>query len=250
MNTTIGSIHNIFNVNKISTTNRNLSFCGKLKPDVFTKSAEKAKNVKVDTEDLRAYIPEYLYHLTNNKAYETIKKEGVLKASKDMIDGVFMFDIQDFIKNWTKPCGKSNIEISHDIFKQALKSGDGFVLLKIPTKNLDTKKIVIRSEDEVLDFVGSTHYRNLALVYAEKGGILRNKQELPKYMTKGYSPAKAAEYNSQGMPVEYIYKDNIAIRSIDNINAGEFKCNSDSLYKTSHEDFSSMLDSLIFSQRS
>lgn len=248
MDVSFDIIRNIANPNPVTKKKCIPSFCGGLNQDVFLKSAEQIKKSGVDLQQLREAIPEYLYHLTNNRAYESVQKDGILRASKDMIDGVYMFDLNDFIKNWTKPCGKNNLNISQVIFKQVIKSGNGFVLLKVPTKNLDLKKIIIRLEDEVLDFVGSDHYSNLAMVYAEKGGILKYKEELPKYMTKGYSPTKAPKYFSQGRPVEYIYKNDIPLISSGVIKVGEVRCNPKGLYYTPPEEFSSMLDNLIFSQ--
>lgn len=165
MNVSFGIINNSLNAAPFLKKPAGPTFCGGLSKDAFVKSAEKVVKSGIDIEKLKEVIPEYLYHLTNNKAYESIQKEGILKVSKDMIDGVFMFDLNDFMKNWTKPCGKSQINISTDIMKQAIKSGEGLVLLKIPTKKLNPKKFVIRLEDEVLDFVGSKHYNNLAMVF-------------------------------------------------------------------------------------
>jgi len=155
-------------------------------------------------------IPEFLYHLTNSINYEAIKKSGQLRLSKDIIDGVFLFDMKDFQTNWRNTKLKNKPKtLAHELVSQALKGGDSLVLLQVPTRNLDAKKFAIRPQDDVLDFVLSDAYRNLEMVFAEKGGLLNNKQELPRKLVKGLKPEEAPKFFQKGRPVEFVYKDNI-----------------------------------------
>ncbi len=185
-----------------------------LQTDVFIKSVESSCEIS-EAEKRQAALPEYLYHLTNRECYERIKESGQIKLSKDVIDGVFMFDMQDFQTNWrnTKNPSKTG-SMARSLLEQALKNEEGLVLLKIPTKNLDPMKIAIRPEDEVTEFIQSDHFRNLYTAYAERGGIFNNKWELPKDLVEGYSPVKAKEYTDNCRAVEYVYQGNIDLENV------------------------------------
>lgn len=158
-------------------------------------------------------LPKYLYHFTNKSAYEKILKTGKIKLSKDVIDGIFMFDMKDFQTNWRNTLS-GNSTLAEDLFEQALKSENGLILLKIPTENLDPMKIAIRPEDEVTEFLNSDHFRNLAMVYAEKGGIFNNKWELPKDLVEGHSPVEAKSYTDNNRAVEYVFQGNIDLSEV------------------------------------
>ncbi len=182
--------------------------------DVFIKSSEPSCEIS-EVEKRRSALPEYLYHLTNRDCYEKIKESGQIKLSKDIIDGVFMFDMQDFQTNWRNSKNVSNTgTMARSLLEQALKNKKGLVLLKIPTKDLDPMKIAIRPEDEVITFIQSEHFRNLCTAYAEKGGIFNNKWELPKDLVNGHSPVKAKEYIDNGRAIEYVYQGNIDIEDV------------------------------------
>ena len=54
-------------------------------------------------------IPRYLYHMTSKKNYESMLKDGFIKTGHDAyldsnLDGIFMFDLKNFIKR----AGKGN----------------------------------------------------------------------------------------------------------------------------------------------
>lgn len=182
--------------------------------DVFVRTTQAPKQIS-EAQERKEALPKYLYHLTNSPSYEKIIKSGKMKLSKDIIDGVFMFDMNDFQTNWRNSKNASGQgSLAQSLLEQALKSEKGLVLLKIPTENLDPMKIVIRTEDEVTDFIKSDHFRNLAMVYAEKGGIFNNKWELPKDLVEGYSPVKTKSYTDNNRAVEYIYQGDINLDEI------------------------------------
>ena len=140
---------------------------------------------------------------------------GKINLSKDVIDGVFMFDMTDFQTNWrnTKNVSKTG-SLAQSLLEQALKNEKGLVLLKIPTSSLDPMKVVVRPEDEVTEFIRSEHFSNLYTTYAEQGGIFNNKWALPKDLVEGHSPVKSKDYTDNGRAVEYVYQGNIDIEEV------------------------------------
>lgn len=177
--------------------------------DIFVRTTQAPKQIS-EAQERKEALPKYLYHLTNSSSYEKIIQSGQIKLSKDIIDGVFMFDMKDFQTNWRNSKSVSGLgSLAQSLLEQALKIDKGLVLLKIPTESLDPMKIVIRPEDEVINFIKSDNFRNLSMVYAEKGGIFNNKWELPKNLTEGYSPTETKSYTDNGRAIEYIYQGNI-----------------------------------------
>ena len=216
----IQSIGKVFNTNLAQPLKNNSSvfFKGQMENDVFIK-AKKPTKAELK-EQTRQALPEYLYHFTNKKAYESIMQSSTIKASKDTIDGVYMVDIEDYKKNWQTEILHDNV--ARTLLKQGLKDDNELVILKIPTSSLDPMKFVIRPQDEVIEFIHSREHMNLNIVYAEKGGLLNNKYALPKHIKNGYSPIKNKEFDAQGRPIEYIYKGNIDLKKLEGVQATHF----------------------------
>ncbi|HIS89138.1 TPA: hypothetical protein IAA87_06930 [Candidatus Avigastranaerophilus faecigallinarum] len=182
--------------------------------DVFVRSSEKPKKIE-DAKQESSTLPKYLYHLTNSTNYEKIMETGFLLPSEDLIDGVYLFDMEDFQSNWrnTKNATDNNT-LAESLIEQALKRENGLVLLRIPTEFLDTDNIVIRPEDDVNKFIKSDYFKDLIAKYRNKGGILKNKEALPDNMKKGFSVREASNYKKHNKPVEYIYKGKINIKDL------------------------------------
>ena len=51
-------------------------------------------------------VPKFLYHFTNKECADKIIKSGKLIAKEEGSDfnlaGIFMFDLENFVKNWSK----------------------------------------------------------------------------------------------------------------------------------------------------
>lgn len=184
-----------------------------LSTDVFVKTVKAPEKVSED-DKVKTALPKYLYHLTNQESYQKIVDSGKMKISKDIIDGVFMFDIDDFKTNWkNSKVASDNENLAKSLLEQAIKSGKGLVLLKIPTENLESKKFAIRPQDDVIAFLNSNHFRNLAMAYAESGGIFNNKWLLPKDLVEGYSPTETKTFTDNGRAIEYVYQDDIDLEN-------------------------------------
>ena len=180
-------------------------------------------------------VPRFLYHMTNKKNYESIMGQGVLKMSDEIVNGVYTIELTNFLKRWRSH--KSWKDVWGDSLQLALlehtaKGSDDIVLLKIPTANLDTSKLAIRSQSTYFSwydknksaiekFVYETDVNSINKSYEEKfRDYIKEKAkntkegkmiigEVPAYLNKHYMQKKHA--------LEYIYKDNITISQIEKI---------------------------------
>ena len=103
--------------------------------DVFIRSSEKPRQIEEPKQE-SSTLPKYLYHLTNSTNYERIKETGFLLPSEDLIDGVYLFDMEDFQVNWTNCSSNENLpSLAKSLLKQAIKYDNDLVLIKISTNN-------------------------------------------------------------------------------------------------------------------
>ena len=201
---------NSFNyISNIKTFNRvNVSvptFKSQLSSDVFVRTTS-FDNKREEA----ATLPEYLYHLTNQKCYRAIMRSGKIKPSKDTIDGVYMFDMKDFQQNWrTNPNYHKSRALSEELVAQAMKRDSGLVLLRIPTKNLNIDNFTIRPQDELNSYLRGEKFTSLKDKYKNYDEVLNHKDELPDYIRDGYSPQYAQEFYDDGRAIEYIYRGSI-----------------------------------------
>lgn len=98
--------------------------------------------------------PRFLYHLTTKENYFNMLQTGKINPSSDNFCGqnIFMFDIMNFLKRWTKQYegGLSSTSIDKKLFcKMVGKKDSSVVLLRIPTKNMNIEKLSIRSQDSL-----------------------------------------------------------------------------------------------------
>lgn len=181
------------------------TFRSNLTSDVFIRTT----NLD-DKKESIPILPKYLYHLTNKKCYVAIMRSGEIRPSKDTIDGVYMFDMKDFQKNWrTNPNYHKSRVLAEDLVSQAMKKESGLVLMRIPTENLNPNNFVIRPQDELNSYLHSEHFTSLKVKYRAYDEVLKHKEEFPDYIKDGYSLDKSGEFYDEGRAVEYIYKGSI-----------------------------------------
>lgn len=147
----------------------------------------------------RRNVPRYLYHLTSKDNYKSILKDGFLKTNLDdtKLDGVFMFDILNFVKRWCNSGAfieglDNKVSIAKGLFFYIVMKNPNIVLLKIPTKNLDLKNLRCR-----------------ALVF--------NNKISEKHSNYGDLATNRKHYSRKKFPIEYIYEKNILINNIQKI---------------------------------
>ena len=89
--------------------------------DVFVRSSEKPKKIEEPQKESLT-LPKYLYHLTNSTNYERIMKTGFLMPSEDLIDGVYLFDMEDFQSNWRNTKNATGTRtLAESLVEQAIK---------------------------------------------------------------------------------------------------------------------------------
>ena len=144
-------------------------------------------------------MPRYLYHLTRKKNYDSMLKDGLIKTAHDIdsstnLDGVFMFDMINFLKRWCSigiVVGELNawISLAQALFMKVSVNNLDLVLLRIPTKKLLTDKLRCRQQD-----LSPT----ISIEHANNGDKAINQKH----------------YTRKRKAIEYIYQDNIPIENI------------------------------------
>lgn len=109
----------------------------------------------------RRKVPRYVYHLTNEKAYDSILQDGFIKTSdKDAYThkaGIFTIDLFNFFKFWgshkdwdlgdKETLRESLLRIAAKWIKTYDEKKGNLVVLKIPTSSLNTDEFSIRSQN-------------------------------------------------------------------------------------------------------
>ena len=137
-------------------------------------------------------VPRFLYHITTVPAYEKMCEKNMiaLKMSNgSSLDGVYMFDLQNFFKRWNSANNKG-VCLQDAILRHIRGKADNpdLVMLKIPTENLDRKKLFIRSLQRVF-------------------GIAQ--QESHMHRIFGEPASYAPYFKKRKEPIEYVYKGDI-----------------------------------------
>ena len=101
--------------------------------------------VQLSTQIGKHKIPRYLYHMTSPENYQKMLESGVLKPMGYRLpNGVYMLELDSFGKYWSKSLRNA---LCDQIF--CTGSSKQIVMLKIPTKNLDSTKLRIRTQKQV-----------------------------------------------------------------------------------------------------
>ncbi len=176
-------------------------------------------------------IPRYIYHLTTQKNYNSMLKDGFLKPSEDTFcrDGVFFFELINFFKRWKSHSDWGGTNLQMDLINQVKKHfSDGLVLLKIPTENLNHEKLKIRSQNRLF----SWFYKNECAVDKIKNSetnrankFLRVKkllystttEQCANHICEGSSAQDSSLFKKRKEAIEYIYQDNIPIDKVEKL---------------------------------
>lgn len=165
-------------------------------------------------------IPRYIYHFTRRNYYECMLMDGVLRGSRK--DGfikekaIFAVDLQNFCKNWGYNKSWNNVIFPDPLYQSLLDKVasnfnnfdewfNKFVVLKIPTKNLDIDKLRIRSQkiffEEIMN-VSDTETNSNIRAHLE-----------------GQTPAtESRRYNNRKEAFEYVYLGDIPIDKVEVLN--------------------------------
>ena len=156
----------------------------------------------------RRNIPRYLYHLTTKENYNSMLKDGYIKAFHDVdpttnLNGVFLFDMINFVKKWSSTGVvadflKNPLLLSNALLLNAAFKNPEIVLLKIPTKNFPLEKLRCRVQNS------------------------QNKVPL-EHTINGDAATNRKHFTRKKLALEYIFKGNIPINKaskIGEINTG------------------------------
>ena len=183
-------------------------------------------------------IPRFIYHMTNKGNYESIIRDGVIKTSRDELlgRGVFTTELTNFFKRWRKNSSWENNSLQERLLQQISKGEDEIVILRIPTANLDSDKLVIRSQNRLFNWGYSKNaneaFKQVDKIGTEAGssnwlekiqGILRDiitKQESKNcaaHLTSGEPAKMSGLYKQRKEALEYVYLDNIPMSCAEKI---------------------------------
>ena len=173
-------------------------------------------------------IPRNLYHLTTKENYLSMLKDGFIKTSHDVepsssLEGVFLFDITNFVKRWSSTglkidFLKTPLTLAKALLLNVAIKNPEIVLLKIPTKNLLKNNLFCRAQ---------ICTKNIPLEHEINGDLATNQRH---YTRKKY-------------PIEYIYQSKIPIEKVEKIGELDTKI---SIKKTQDIAIYEHLDTLEF----
>lgn len=219
-------------------------------------------------------IPRFLYHLTSKANYESIMRAGVLKATNadKLGECVYTIELTNLFKRWRGSQYWDESSLMESLVRHCSNGGEELVMLKIPTKNINTEQLVIRSQNRCFRAVKTKEEtmmqrlreRNEAMMkfyeveldkivdIADPKEFKRLKAELEEITEKRYpcpncddlfelvektikkcSPAKERKlFQQRKEAIEYIYPEDIPTSKFEKI--GEV--NVDELRKTAEYD--------------
>ena len=188
-------------------------------------------------------IPRYLYHMTSPENYQKMLESGVLKPMGCRLpDGVYMLELDSFGKYWSK-------SLRNDLCDQIFRSGDSkqIVMLKIPTKNLNSTKLRIRTQKQTengglgrnaemglrewLNFTAMPEERKLLFnqlvqKYGKKTGLKKYVDMMPielEPVTKGYEARLSPLFKQKKADLEFVYIDDIPISEVSVVGKADYK---------------------------
>ena len=155
-------------------------------------------------------VPRYLYHMTSVDKFNEISKSGYLKAMPDSmtdgkVNGIFTFNLQNFVKNWDKdskmPLGK--------LIMDYVARGKEIVMLRIPTKNLSVdgkNNIKTRDVKNLIDWKFESY----------RPGAKIPDSMLGESLNEGFHKIR------KGKAIEYIIPEDVALSDIQELGRGKY----------------------------
>ena len=159
-------------------------------------------------------VPRYIYHFTNEHAYNSMLKDGFIRTSENdpyiKKQGVHFIELSNFMKFWKehKDWGEPGETLQKSLLRNVVRwirsyftEKNNLVVLRIPTASLDIDKLKIRSQHEFFKFKFSEQPSCKASPHLQ-----------------GFTPAtESRRYNNRKEAIEYIYQSNIPITAAERI---------------------------------
>ncbi len=182
-------------------------------PDFF--AAKHAVSVVDNTLLGKHKIKRFLYHITSQDNYEKIMESGILKTYKDSsfrkLNGIFMFDLQNFTKRWCNPQKWGDLDLAVSLFAKFANCDDEIVKLacfRIPTEKLDHSLLKIRSQNRLFKIFSDNH-----------------KFFKSEHTMYGSNASQSSLYKKRKEAIEYIYQDNLPVSDIQFVGKFDFNVN-------------------------
>ena len=156
-------------------------------------------------------IPKYLYHITPTKNLESIKKAGLHMTEDDLYgEGVFMFDMANFLKFWTKKGNKE--DYAKELLQYVGRHSTNVSIIRVPTKNLVKKDLSVRRQDKLFNVMNKyDDVDDIYQAYSRKEISTKLMDEI----SEGEQAIMANKFDRKKVPFEYIYPSDIAAKDIE-----------------------------------
>lgn len=190
-------------------------------------------------------IPKYLYHITTSSSYGKIKSDGYLIPRKPndcfSQEGVFAFELQNALKNWHKIPVRQEKDTLLGLLLDITRNVKDMVILRIPTKDLNPEKLLIRSQNWYFfpeEKFPQSQLDKISKYWEELGDIdygikFKKIKELTtniidklfpgknSHRKNGSSVMEAPLYKKRGEAIEYIYTDKIPVAQVEKIGSAD-----------------------------
>lgn len=160
-------------------------------------------------------IPRFIYHMTNRANYDEMLNDGFIRMgeSKLHVDkGVYAFDLVNFFKRWkpNKDWGYDDLQrniLRHIVswFKSGFSGKGDLVILKIPTADLESDKLFVRSLNRLFKFEESQE------------NFVDISDALKHHLTCNTPANEAPLFKRRKEAIEFIYKDDIPLKNVERI---------------------------------
>ena len=170
-----------------------------------------------------------MYHLTTESNYQAMLKDGYIKphACFDSPPFVFLFDIKNFTKFWRKTPQIQEQPRTTLLTNMIFDEKENIVLLKIPTKELDARKLRLRRQR--LCRSGQAGFAQDLSNFTNNPYKFTTLMNCMKHLLSGEPAVKSSLYNQLKEAIEFMTPDAIPIDKVKCI--GKATINRDKLDK-------------------
>ncbi len=159
-------------------------------------------------------IPRFMYHLTTESNYQSMLKDGYIQphASIDSPPFVFLFDMKNFTKFWRKTRQVQEQPRTTLLTNMIFDEKENIVLLKIPTKELDARKLRLRRQKKCRS--GSSGFAEELTNFTNNPYKFTTLMKGIKYILSGEPAVKSSLYNQLKEAIEFMTPDAIPIDKV------------------------------------
>ena len=155
-----------------------------------------------------------MYHLTTEKNYQSMLKDGYIRphACIDSPPFVFLFDMKNFTKFWRKTSQIQEQPRTTLLTNMIFDEKENIVLLKIPTKELDARKLRLRRQKKCRS--GQSGFAEDLTNFTNNPYKFTTLMKMLKYILSGEPAVKSSLYNQLKEAIEFMTPDAIPIDKV------------------------------------